>query len=275
MNTEQAKIYGLIGYPVAHSLSPIIFEYLFKKHRIKASYHLFPLRPKQLKSALEGMRILGINGLNVTAPYKRKVISLLDSLDDFAQEIGAVNVICYRKGNLKGYNTDVIGVKRTLQKLMPIRTKIGQVALIGAGGAARACLQALKELDPERILLFNRTAKKAKRLVGQFNSSPPLQYRNFKKLGNFRENDKFDLVINATSGRNPVIKKAILKGLSRGSCVFDLNYNLDYGISHRFNKRFCDGLYMLSCQAAESFRIWFGKRTDAEEIYGFLKKRLH
>jgi len=275
MKPEQPGLFGLIGYPVAHSLSPIIFECLFKKHRIKASYHLFPLQPEQLKSALEGMRILGISGLNVTAPYKEKALPLLDSLDESAKEIGAVNVICNQKGNLKGYNTDVIGVKRTLQRLMPIKAKIGPVALIGAGGAARACLQALKELDPERILLFNRTAKKAKRLVGQFNSSLPLQYRNFEKLGNFQENDEFDLVINATSGRNPVIKKAILKGLSRGSCVFDLNYNRDYGINPRLNGQFCDGLYMLSCQAAESFRIWFGKRTEAEEIYRYLKKRLH
>src|SRR4030067_1050377 len=143
MKPEQPQIFGLIGHPVAHSLSPVIFEYLFKKHQIKGSYHLFPLQPEQLKSALEGMRILGISGLNVTAPYKEKILPFLDSLDDSAQEIGAVNVICNQKGKLRGYNTDVIGINKTLQKLMPIKTKIGQVALIGAGGAARACLQVL------------------------------------------------------------------------------------------------------------------------------------
>ena len=274
MKPEQPQIFGLIGHPVAHSFSPMIFEYLFKKHRIKGSYHLFPLQLEQLKSALEGMKILGISGLNVTAPYKEKVLPLLDSLDDSAKEIGAVNVICNQKRKLKGYNTDVVGVRKTLQEKIHIKTKIGPVALIGAGGAARACLQVLKEVKPEKIVLFNRTAEKAKQLLQQFNSSVPLQYRNFEELGNFQKNNEFSLVINATSGRNPVIQKTILKGLSLGSCVFDLNYNLDYGINHRLRGKFCDGLYMLSCQAAESFRIWFGKSTDAEEIYGFLKRRL-
>ena len=275
MKPEQSQIFGLIGYPVAHSLSPLIFEYLFKKHRIRASYHLFPLQPKQLKSALEGMRILGISGLNVTAPYKEKVISLLNSLDEPAKEIGAVNVIDNQKGKLKGYNTDLIGIKRTLTEMLGINPRGTRVALIGAGGAARACLQALKELNPERIVLFNRTAEKAKHLVRQFNSSLPLQYGNFEKLGSYLNHNGFNLVINATSGSNPAIKKAILKGLSLGSRLFDLNYIGGYGLNTRFNKRFCDGLYMLSCQAAESFRIWFGEKTKAEKIYRYLRKRLH
>lgn|SRR5574341_165588 len=274
MNPEQPQIFGLIGNPVTHSLSPLIFEYLFKKHRIKGSYHLFPLQPEQLKSALEGMKILGMSGLNVTAPYKEQVLPHLYNLDESATKIGAANVICNHKGKLKGYNTDVIGVRRTLKEIMYIQAKIGAVALIGAGGAARACLQVLKELKPEKIVLFNRTAEKAKQLAQQFNSSIPLQHRNLGELENCRSERDFNLVINATSGRNPAIKKAMLKGLSLGSHLFDLNYNRDYGINHRFHKRFCDGLYMLSCQAAESFRIWFGKRTEAEEIHRYLKKRL-
>src|SRR4030067_2468186 len=131
MKNNSPKIFGLIGNAISSSLSPAIFEYLFKRYKIDASYHLFPLDKGQLKSAVEGMRVLGLGGLNVTAPFKEEVMSDLDLLDEEARQIGAVNVICNQNGKLEGYNTDVVGIKKTLEEKLGIKEPPSTTVLIG------------------------------------------------------------------------------------------------------------------------------------------------
>src|SRR4030067_2645277 len=227
MRKGRPKIFGLIGYPITHSLSPVIFDYLFRKHSLKADYHLFPLKENQLKSALAGIQALGIAGVNVTAPYKERVIPYLDDLDKSGEEIRAVNVISNRKGKLIGYNTDVIGIKRTLREKLQLGSKLGEVILIGAGGAARACLSALGEFKPERVVIANRSLSKAKKIARLFNTNSSVEAADLRMIKEYTNQGECALLINATSGQNQIIHKTISRILSWGGTVFDLKYHLN------------------------------------------------
>lgn len=272
MRTEPTRILGLIGNPIKYSLSPVIFKYLFRKYEINACYKLFPLKLNQLRTALEGMKIFGIRGVNVTAPYKEKVIQFLDSLDESARKVRAVNVIVNLKGKLVGFNTDIIGIKRTLEEKLHMNSGPEQVLLIGAGGAARACLSVLTEFKPKKIVLANRTLSRAEALSRGLNSNFNSEVMELSKLKNYLEKNKAALLINAASAENAKIKGAASHILTGGGRVFDLKY---YQGNNSFaqSQKYSDGLYMLACQAAESFKIWFGIRPDAEEVYRYLLKK--
>ena len=270
MKNNSPKIFGLIGNAISSSLSPAIFEYLFKRYKIDASYHLFPLDKGQLKSAVEGMRVLGLGGLNVTAPFKEEVMSDLDLLDEEARQIGAVNVICNQNGKLEGYNTDVVGIKKTLEEKLGIKEPPSTTVLIGAGGAARACLAVLQDLNPGKIMIFNRTLERARGLSDGLNG--PVQAYPLESLCEYPEYSPEVLIINATSGQHKLIQEYLDKALSKGCKVFELKYNLDHSPTTSNSNRYIDGLYMLACQAVETFRIWFGTKADAEEVYRYLLK---
>src|SRR5699024_2382741 len=131
------KIMGVIGYPVKHSLSPAMHEATYKALNLNMAYHAFEVDPDNLEGAINGIKGLGLLGLNVTIPHKIAVMPLLDEIDDLAKEIGAVNTIVHTKGRLKGYNTDGEGYLRSLLPLIEDNRQI-KVLIIGAGGAARA-----------------------------------------------------------------------------------------------------------------------------------------
>src|SRR3990170_7075567 len=182
MMITQPKIFGLIGKSISSSLSPVIFAYLFKKYKLKAEYHIFPLENNQLETALQGMRVLGLSGINVTAPYKEEVTKFLDGLDGLAKEIGAVNLICNDNGKLKGFNADWIGIKKTLQERLQLEKNLEKIILIGAGGAGRACLRALKFFQPRQILIYNRSVEKAKTLAGSADSRTRVEGGELQKV---------------------------------------------------------------------------------------------
>jgi shikimate dehydrogenase len=271
MKNNNPKIFGLIGESISSSLSPAIFEYLFKRYKIDASYHLFSLDKDQLKSALEGMRVLGLGGLNVTAPFKEEVMPYLDLTDEQSEQIGAVNVICNRNGKLGGYNTDVVGIKKTLKEKLGIRRPPPVAVLIGAGGAARACLSVLQELKPGRVMIFNRTLDRARRLSEGANGR--VQAYSLEDFGEYLEHAPAVLIINASSGNSKLIQENLEKALSLGSWVFELKYNLDYKIDSSNQSKYCGGLYMLVCQAVESFRIWFDIQANTDEVYRYLLRK--
>ena len=167
---EPPAIYGIIGNPVAHSLSPVLQNSAFKALKVNAVYKLFPLADQEeLKLFMEDLK--GVNnpifGLNVTVPYKEDVLPYLDSIDPLAEKIGAVNtlVIDYDR-KIRGFNTDGPGFLSHLTELeFDLRGK--RVAILGAGGTARAIISVLCLLPqgPERITLYNRTRGNADHLV--------------------------------------------------------------------------------------------------------------
>ena len=129
---QKTKLYGLIGYPVGHSLSPAMHNTAFSETGINAAYMAF--ETKDPEGALKAIRVLGIGGVSVTIPHKSDVIPLLDELDDLAGKIGAVNTIVNVDGRLIGYNTDAIGALRALEEKAEVNGKSCLIA--GAGGAA-------------------------------------------------------------------------------------------------------------------------------------------
>ncbi len=272
MNTEPTQIFGLIGNPVKHSLSPLIFEYLFRKYKIKACYKLSLLKFDQLGIGLQRMRILGIKGLNVTAPYKEKAIPFLDSLHESARKVKAVNVISNQRGKLVGYNTDIIGIKRTLEEKLRLNSNLEQVLLIGAGGAARACLSVLSDLRPQRVVIANRTFSRAESLKKGKKSKFRIETLELTELNQYFNKNKVALTINSASGKNSKIENVISRTLTEGGRVFDLKYYRGNNFYTR-SQNYCDGLFMLACQAVESFKIWFGARPEAEEVYRYLLKK--
>jgi len=152
MINGRTELYGIIGNPIRHSLSPMIHNEAFKRLGWNAVYLAFEV--KNLEEALRGIRELGVRGVSVTHPFKTKVIPFLDKVEKLAKKIGAVNTIVHRGGRLIGYNTDCDGALEALEEKMSLRGK--RVVLLGAGGAARAIGFGLMERDCQ-LIIANRS----------------------------------------------------------------------------------------------------------------------
>ena len=154
----RTQIVGIIGDPVAHSLSPAMHNAAFRALKLDFAYVAFPVRPAQVRQAIEGIRALGIAGVNVTVPHKERVITWLDSISPTARRAGAVNTIVQRDGRLHGENTDVTGFLHALRD-GGFRVRGRRALVIGAGGVARAVVTALAEGKAETVTVANRTVR--------------------------------------------------------------------------------------------------------------------
>lgn len=168
----RTRIYGIIGCPVEHSFSPLMQNAAFDALKIDARYLAFSVKPEQIPQAIAGIRALNIHGVNVTVPHKRFVISCLDEILPLAQLIGAVNTIKNVRGRLIGTNTDVSGFIRSLETLN-FSPKHKSIALLGAGGSARAVLAGLADAGASCIFIHNRTVGRAESLVTEFSQKFP------------------------------------------------------------------------------------------------------
>jgi len=252
MIDAHTELYGVIGYPVRHSLSPVFQNALIRYAGLNAVYLAFEVSPGDLSVAFAGFRKIGLRGLNVTVPHKEAVLSLVDELDETAERIRAVNTVKFEGGRAFGYNTDWIGFLRALS-LAGIEVRGRKVLLLGAGGASRAVLYALLREGAE-VFIWNRTREKAVRLAGEFGArvadSPEEVLPQAEVIVNttsvgLREEDpplfdyelirKNQAVVDIIYGETKLIKKAKEKGAKT-----------------------LDGLPMLLFQGIESFRIWNG-----------------
>ncbi|MEJ0010983.1 MAG: shikimate dehydrogenase [Alphaproteobacteria bacterium] len=163
---------GLIGWPVEHSLSPAIHNYWRKQHGIGGSYELFPTPPEKLGEAVAALKARGVRGFNVTVPHKRAIIPLLGPLDMRARTIGAVNTVIHEDGRLFATNTDAFGFLTGLRESMgELAPYMERAVVLGAGGAARAILAALKEAGAKEIVIANRTLEHAEKLAAEFGAT--------------------------------------------------------------------------------------------------------
>lgn len=162
------KILGIIGDPVAHSLSPAMQNAAIIAAGINAVYLPFHVTPPELGDVIAAIRTLGILGVNVTVPHKEAVIPFLDEIDAAAKIIGAVNTIVNRNGRLVGYNTDGIGLLRSLRETFSFQPAGKNIVLLGAGGASRAAIVALAEAGAASIVVVNRTLRSAEQLIFEF-----------------------------------------------------------------------------------------------------------
>ncbi len=158
------RLYGIMGYPVTHSLSPMMQTFAFRQHNLDCVYLPFPVPPAQLAQAVAGAVALGVGGFNVTIPHKEAIVAYVDEVATAARAIGAVNTVHVRDGRTIGYNTDGEGFLQPLRALHLPLTEI-VTCLLGAGGAARAVAMALLEAGCPVLVLANRPLARAERFV--------------------------------------------------------------------------------------------------------------
>lgn len=266
---SDTALYGVIGDPIRHSRSPLMLNRAFQAAGINAVYTAFHVTPDKLKDAIDGVRALGMGGINVTIPHKENVMKLVDELDAGAKEIGAVNTIVNRDGRLIGYNTDGIGYVRSLKEETNVKLEKSRILVLGAGGAARGVVYALTLEKPDRIYIFNRTSERAERLAKDMS-----RFGDVSGMGNERMGDimkEADIVINTTSvGMSPHTEQMPLDpdDLREGQLVSDLIYNpLTTRLLQEAEKRGCrihGGLGMFVYQGAYAFEYWTGKEAPVQ-----------
>jgi len=260
----RTRIVGIIGDPVAHSLSPAMHNAAFRALGLDFAYVAFPVRPAQVRHAIEGIRSLGIAGVNVTVPHKERVIQWLDSISPTAQRAGAVNTIVNRNGQLRGENTDVTGFVRALED-EEFAIRGCRALVVGAGGVARAVLAALVKGKAAAITVANRTVPRARRLARAVPSGAA--GTKAAPLAVLREREileSVDLVVNATSiGLHGERFVPLAYDATGPSCLFvDLIYGRRTDFLARAaaaRRRTVDGSGMLVHQGAAAFTLWTGR----------------
>jgi len=256
------KVYGIIGYPVSHSLSPVMHNLAFRELGVKAVYGAFPVKPEDLSQAIRGVKALGISGLSVTIPHKVEVMKYLDEIDEKAKEIGSVNTIINREGSLFGTNTDWIGVLKAFEEV-GVSLSGKRVVILGAGGASLAIIYAMIQACAKEIVVYNRTFEKAKEVAERFSVLAYPWEALYDAYG--------DILINATSVGlksfdSPVDKEVV----SRFSVVMDSVYlpleTKLLAMAKEENKITIDGLKMLLYQGVEQFKLWTGLMPPVEKM---------
>lgn len=260
------RLLGLIGHPVAHSLSPKIQNELIKICGDDAVYLAFDIEKDDVGSVMQAVRAMKIGGLNVTAPYKEAVIPYLDSLDDTARRYHAVNVIRNTNGHLRGYNVDIAGVLKFFEvKGVPVRGK--DVLVLGAGGLSRALLNGLSAEEVHSLTVYNRTEEKAEKLAKM------TQEEWGFPISSKPEAKAYDLIINATSaGMHPQTDACPVSfpspWIDRHTVVFDSIYNPAMTIllkeSAKLGAKTYNGLGMLVLQALLSYEIFTDRKLESQ-----------
>jgi shikimate dehydrogenase len=255
-------IAGLLGWPVAHSRSPVIHNHWLAQFGIPGRYVLFAVPPEKLEAAVRGIAALGLRGCNVTTPHKQAIFPLLDRVDDLARKIGAVNTVVVEKdGTLTGFNNDGNGFILSLRDADPNwRPDSGPVLVLGAGGASRAVVASLAAHGATEIRVTNRTIDKAREIADAVGSA-------VKIVRWEQREDALDgvaLLANATSlgsAGKPALDIS-LDRLPKTAIVGDLIYvppetPLLAAARARGNIT-VNGLGLLLNQARPAFNAWFG-----------------
>lgn len=277
-NTE---LFGVIGYPVKNSLSPVIQNIAFRSVGMNSVYLAFEVEPGKLAAAISGLAAIGVVGLNVTIPFKVACIKYMDFMDEYSTQVGAVNTIHFKEGKLYGYNTDGEGFITSL-KNNGIDTK-GMCALIlGAGGAARSVAISLARSGVREIFIANRTRKnseKIKHLINEnFNAVNVTAASEFKDYYKYAQ--RADIIINCTSiGMNSSDIPVDSEVLKVSHIVFDLvYYPLETSLlkaARTKGAKTVSGIEMLVFQGAESFRIWTGINPPYNEMLNAVNRNMN
>lgn len=277
--TGHTVLTGLLGSPVAHSISPMMHNESFRRLNLDYVYLCFDVGTDSLKTAVEGLKTLGVRGFNCTMPDKNLMCELADKLSPAAQMIGAVNTVLNENGILTGYNTDGMGYMQAVKDAgYDIIGK--KMTLLGAGGAATAvCVQAALD-GVKEINVFSIRDKffdRAKKLVDTINKETKCKagLYDFEDESLLKKSiDESDILTNGTSvGMAPNTDACIIKDksfLHEGLIVSDVIYNpRETKLLQMAKETGCDtfnGLYMLLYQGAEAFKIWTGKDMPVEII---------
>lgn len=280
-NTESTHLYGLIGRPIAHSLSPFIMNRAFRQEEIDAVYLRFDVVPDRLAEAVEGLTALGARGVNVASPFKEDILPLVGVLSPDADLIGAVDTLVIHDRQIIGHNTGAEGVAAALRGFARISPANTRVFLFGAGGAARAAAVGLLRGGAASVTFGVRSSQDLVPVVARLSKAFPRQEVSVVPLHDVAGRDELklaferaDIVINATPvgmGGGPQPRLVAEPAWIRpGQCFFDFVYHpghtgfLETALSH--DARILGGASLLVCKAVESFRQWTGQSFDAHDM---------
>ena len=246
------KKYLVIGNPIEHSLSPKIQNYWLNSNNIEAIYGKLQVYDNDLKELCNNIKNGQLDGINITVPFKKKIIPHLDVLSGHALRTQSVNTVCLNNGNVTGYNTDIEGFELSLKKLdYDVSNK--KVIILGAGGVVPSIIYALKKMNAPQIYLSNRTKEKAQILKKLFDGLEVIDWGILPD---------FDMIINATSlglKENDKFEIDFLKA-GNNKLFFDVIYNpFNTDFSKAGNKPgniIENGLNMFLFQAQKAFSIW-------------------
>lgn len=258
---------GVIGHPITHSKSPIIHSYWLEQYRIEGEYKTYDIVGENLRDEILKLRDAGLSGFNVTLPHKQAMIDICTTLNDEAKRIGAVNtVVFYPNGEIEGRNTDAYGFIINAKETHPdFDFKQGPAFVLGAGGAARAILYALKREGVPEIRISNRTIENAEELADEFGCTV---YEWEDRASAIKDAHS---VINTTSlGMTGKPKLEIdLSDISSDALVYDIVYvPLMTDLLNDAQKRGCKivtGIGMLLHQARPAFQAFFGTLPDVTD----------
>jgi len=252
-------MYGVVGDPVAHSLSPAIMNAALRRENVNGVY--LALHAKTLKDLLSCVRDIPIHGLSITMPYKEAILKHLDNTDSHTTKIGACNtVVRAQDGKLYGFNTDTAGVVRPLEQRITLEK--AKILVLGAGGAARAAVFGLKERGAE-IYILNRSAAPAQKLAHQARARIAKR-ADMKKLS-------FDVIINATPvGMGNTRESPLNENEINARYVFEMIYDpAETRLMKLAKERGAEvipGIEMFVHQAARQFEIWTGKPAPWDDM---------
>lgn len=266
---SKIKVCLIMGYPVKNSKSPAMHSAAYKSLGIEDQFIFLPseVKPEKLEEAVNSARKLKIRGFSVTMPHKETIIKYIDTLDDAAEEIGAVNTVLNDEDELIGFNTDWLGFLQAIKKKTELTGK--KTAVIGAGGAARAIVYALVNNGAD-VKIFNRSINKAEDLAKEFGTK-------FGGLEDLSEVENYDIIVNASSiGMNEEISPVNKNLLNKNQIVFDIVYTpketqllkdaRDQGAEIIY------GYEMLLYQGAEQFKMFTGFEAPLKDMEQALLK---
>ena len=283
MASLEIKNFGILGYPVEHSLSPQIYAAAFKAAGLRNyNYIPLPIQPGKLMLAVEGIKGMNFRGVNVTIPHKTTILKYLDAIDSDALGIGAVNTVVNDGGMLTGYNTDVAGFLAALSEAHFLPEDCNAV-ILGAGGAARAILWGLCKRKAEFITIGARNPQKADALAKDFMPYGSVEGLDWNSEQFTNAMQTADILINTTPlGMFPNVDEmppVDLKLLPEGALVYDIVYNpVETKLlrtAAELGYPTLNGMSMLLLQGKESYRLYTGTVPDMKVMTKTLEKFLH
>lgn len=263
--TATTKICLIIGDPIVHSLSPQMHNAGYEALTIDDQFVFIAahIKEENLEVAIKGFRAMNIRGITTTLPHKTAIIKYLDEIDDTAKDIGAINTVVNTDGKLKGYNTDWIGIVKPLEKIAPLKNKT--VAVLGAGGAARAAVYGISKKGG-KVTVFNRTIEKAQKLAEEFHCE-------YATLDEVEKVKNMDIIFNATSiGLHPNATQSPLykEYITDKHVVFDAIYSpYDTQLLKYAKEKGATGIHGLEMflhQGLEQFTLYTGQEAPEDAM---------
>jgi shikimate dehydrogenase len=253
------RVHSIYGSPVAHSLSPVIFNTTFEKLSLNRTYIPFEVSRDNLERAVEAARTLGFDGFNVTMPHKTAILEMLDGLDENAKKSGSVNTVVRTKSGLVGYNTDGEGAVRALRSY-GFEPSNRRIVVLGAGGAAQALVHRFST-ENNTIKILNRTLDKAWELADNATGPSRISYEGLTKSSLEKSFQDTDLLVNATPITTSTLASQLVippNRLNDVEWVFDLAYDKPAEPVH-VGRGTISPLELLVHQAALSYEIWLNE----------------